>query len=120
MILRLGRSYLCREARFEPTRSGTEAGLSFGRWKKMRLVDGDALDNMLAGAQAKCKRNGGNFRFGVLSTVRENIREIPTIDAIPVEWLKKQADYARLEWDYDTFEGIRIVLKAWQKEQEAR
>ena len=44
----------------------------------------------------------------------------PTIDAIPVEWLEKQADYARSEWDYDTCEGIRIVLKAWEKEQETR
>lgn len=42
------------------------------------------------------------------------------VDAIPVEWLEEQADYARSEWDFDTCEGIRIVLKAWQKEQEAR
>ena len=50
----------------------------------MRLVDADALDNMLAYAQTECKRNGGNFWFGALSTVRENIKTIPAVDAVPV------------------------------------
>lgn len=54
----------------------------------MRLIDADALDKMIADAQAECKRNGGNFRVGVLSNVRENIANVPTIAAIPVEWLE--------------------------------
>ena len=52
--------------------------------------------------------------------INELINAAPTVDAIPVEWLKEQADYRRSEWDYDTCEGIRIVLKAWEEEQEAK
>ena len=48
------------------------------------------------------------------------VEDAPTVPDIPVEWLEELADYARSEWDYDTCEGIRIVLEAWQKEQEAR
>ena len=50
----------------------------------------------------------------------EDIDNAPTIDAIPVEWLEEQADLVRSKWDYDTCEGIRIVLKEWQEEQGAR
>ena len=45
----------------------------------MRLIDADAFDKALSDAQRQCKRNGGNFRFGVLSTVRENLANAPTI-----------------------------------------
>jgi len=46
----------------------------------MRLIDADAFDKTLSDAQAECKRNGGNFRFGVLSNVRENLRMMPTVE----------------------------------------
>ena len=46
----------------------------------MRLIDADAFDEMLIDAQKECKRNGGNFRFGVLSNVRENLRMMPSIE----------------------------------------
>lgn len=59
-----------------------------------RLVDADVLDNMLADAQSRCKRNGWNYRFGVLSTVRENIKTIPAVDAVPVEATAKRLQRA--------------------------
>ena len=71
----------------------------------MRLIDADAL---LENQPKGCYRTS------------DWINAAPTIDAIPVEWMEKQAEYARSKWDYDTCEGIRIVLKEWQKEQEAR
>ena len=74
----------------------------------MRLIDADALPIVTRG-----KNHHRKYVFA-------DITNAPTIDAIPVEWLEKQADYARSEWDYDTCEGIRIVLKAWQKEQETQ
>ena len=78
-----------------------------------RLIDADALDKMLAGAQAECKRNGGNFRVGVLSNVRENIANVPTIDAIPVEWLRQKAEenshYA------EPYFAFAYVLHEWQQ-----
>jgi hypothetical protein len=50
----------------------------------MRLIDGDAFDKALSDAQAECKRNGGNFRFGVLANVRGNLSKVPSVDAVPV------------------------------------
>lgn len=49
-----------------------------------RMINADALDEILKDAQAECKKKGGNFRFGVLSNVRENLRKMPTVDAVPV------------------------------------
>ena len=46
----------------------------------MRLIDADAFDKMLIEAQSKCKKNGGNFRFGVLGNVRANLALFPTED----------------------------------------
>ena len=43
------------------------------------MIDADAFDRMLEGAQAECRRNGGNFRVGVLSTVRANLAKMPTV-----------------------------------------
>jgi len=56
----------------------------------MRLIDADLFDITLADAQAKCKKCGGNFRYGVLSNVRANLLKQPTVDAVPVKhgkWL---------------------------------
>lgn len=46
----------------------------------MRLIDADAFDRALQGAQAECRKQGGNFRYGVLSTVRENLAMMPTVE----------------------------------------
>lgn len=86
----------------------------------MRLVDADALDNMLAAAQTECKRNGGNFRFGVLSNVRENIVELPAIDAIPVEWLKAQINDAIDDNETEFASDIDWLIRKYKNEQEAR
>ena len=48
--------------------------------KGMRLIDADAFDKMLIEAQAECRKNGGNFRFGVLGEVRGNLALFPTAD----------------------------------------
>lgn len=34
-----------------------------------KLIDADVFDSILRDAQAECKKNGGNFRFGVLNSV---------------------------------------------------
>lgn len=87
----------------------------------MRLVDADALkaefDKNCAMECACCDNATCNHVRNAVGCGL--VDAAPTIDAIPVEWLEKQADYARSEWDYDSCEGIRMVLKAWQKEQEA-
>lgn len=50
----------------------------------MRLIDADAFDKALKNAQNQCRKTGGNFKFGFLSTVRANLEAAPTIDAVPV------------------------------------
>lgn len=45
----------------------------------MRLIDADAFDEVLQNAQTVCKKNGGNFRYGVLSNVRANLAKMPTV-----------------------------------------
>ena len=54
----------------------------------MRLIDADAFDKVLEDAQIQCKRNGGNFRFGVLSTVRANLKNAPTVYRQSGYWTK--------------------------------
>ena len=44
-----------------------------------RLIDADAFDEALQNAQTECKKNGGNFRYGVLSNVRANLATMPTV-----------------------------------------
>lgn len=82
----------------------------------MKLIDANALKDRID----KCMALSGIGLEPVMAVrdIKALILAMPTIDAIPVKWLKEQADYARFEWDYDTCEGIRIVLKAWEKEQE--
>lgn len=88
--------------------------------KNMRTIDADAFDRCLADAQSECKKNGGNFRYGMLNQVRGNLAEQPTIDAIPVEWLEdKELDY-RTTGDKMFSDAFAVVIGEWQKEQEAR
>lgn len=84
----------------------------------MNLTDKDALEDAVQGAINIMEAQG--ISMIAASVPLAIIKGASTIDAIPVEWLKEQADYRRSEWDYDTCEGIRIVLKAWEEEQEAK
>ena len=88
-----------------------------------KLIDADVFDSILWDAQAECKKNGGNFRFGVLNSIRANLANQPAVDAIPVEWLEQQFyDNPKSQWA----EKCRDVYtkwqkwQRWQKEQEAR
>lgn len=49
-----------------------------------KLINADVFDGFLQDAQAECKKNGGNFRFGVLNSVRANLANQPAVDAVPV------------------------------------
>lgn len=73
----------------------------------MRLIDADALVDIVETARKKARTlTGMDF---VMVTKKQ-----PTIDAIPVEWLRK--------WPRDLREGayVRDILRDWQQEQEAR
>lgn len=77
-----------------------------------RIIDADALkDNMFGYAPPEMTWDRGD--------IEHKIDEMPTIDAIPVEWLRdkmldlqnKDKALSRAAW---------LVLYEWKKEQEAR
>ena len=77
----------------------------------MRLIDGDALkDNMFHYAAPEMVWDKGD--------IEHKINEMPTIDAIPVEWLREFDLY------YAGISGgtpyMNELVKAWQKGQVAR
>lgn len=77
----------------------------------MRLIDGDALkNNMFSYAAPEMVWDRGD--------IEHKINEMPTVDAIPVEWLAERA--------YDTSRApmyrryARMMIDEWQREQEAQ
>ena len=74
----------------------------------MRLIDADAFDKMLIEAQAKCKKNGGNFRFGVLENIRANLALFPTVDRPEIVRCKDCKHGKREEWDNGEYKGVTI------------
>ena len=78
----------------------------------MRLIDADALkDNMFGYAPPEMTWDRGD--------IEHKIGEVPTIDAIPVEWLKKHRTEHYEDWG-DVPVSIEEALIMWQKEQGAR
>lgn len=80
----------------------------------MRPIDADALkENMFHYAAPEMMWDRGD--------IEHKINEMPTIDAIPVEWMKKKRKEALQEgMRPDEVEAVEMVLWMWQKEQEAR
>ena len=79
----------------------------------MRLVDADALVNVVETARKKAKTlTGMDF---VMVTKSQ-----PIIDAIPVEWLNEMKRCAAADGDNECVYVIVYLLDRWQKEQEAQ
>lgn len=86
----------------------------------MRLIDADTLYN---GAMKEEyfkyveSDNHGKESFAY-SCAMQRLAEAPTMDAIPVEWLRKWQDEVGTlnEW----WPIIERIITVWQKEQEAR
>ena len=77
----------------------------------MRLIDADALNKEL-------QQRVGSPTDDKLYEVNLCIINAPTIDAIPVEWLRKVRNDDKLT--LDDVETIDLLLAWWQKEQEAQ
>ena len=79
----------------------------------MRLIDADALVDIVETARKKARTlTGMDF---VMVTKKQ-----PTIDAIPVEWLRdKMRGYASALKSTE-LKALVTVMQMWQKEQEAR
>ena len=92
----------------------------------MRLIDADDYAAEMRKRQDACRKwkseqNKGSEMYAraeqALVTFVEawlTLEKQPTIDAIPVEWVRK--------WPKDLREGayVRDILRDWQKEQEER
>ena len=70
----------------------------------MRLIDADKLieDN--------------SFDFGVL-VLLEDIEKQPTVEAIPVKWLKTFMDESRRDWSLDYHLIVSNLLQLWKMEK---
>ena len=71
----------------------------------------------LAGSMAMTVRPGSELEC-VIRRYANAIDNAPTIDAIPVEWLRKVRNDDKLT--LDDVETIDLLLAWWQKEQEAQ
>jgi len=57
-----------------------------------------------------------------VETVRDLIKGVPTIDAIPVEWLEAVLEEAKEfpRMNHETIVAIPYLIYRWQREQEAQ
>ena len=92
----------------------------------VRLIDADALTGYVTELYEYdlCHADADDYTEGRASAehgILEKIRELPTIDAIPVEWLRSQLknNPNDIEYAYDDI-CINELIDKWQKEQEAR
>lgn len=87
-----------------------------------RLIDADQFEVLFWDATGDTSYDQG-FDDGV-KFVAEKIDAAPTIDAIPVEWLKEHDGVNIIDIDGNVYARRRITvveaLSMWQKEQEAR
>ena len=83
----------------------------------LRLIDADALRLMKV---EECAGHSIEYALGWKACI-EYIKAAPTIDAIPVEWLRSQLknNPNDIESAYDDI-CINELIDKWQKEQEAR
>ena len=85
----------------------------------MRLGDLDALYDCV---EARYKLSGGKEHKAEMALL-DAICEMPTIDAIPVEWLNERHRKCCEEGDTDLMDAITVLCNeyhVWQKEQEAQ
>ena len=90
-----------------------------------RLIDADALTDYVTKVYEYdlCHTDADDYTEGRASAehyVLEKIRELPTIDAIPVEWMKRIQDKCVADViQVPMYVAIGWLIDMWQKEQEA-
>lgn len=75
----------------------------------MRLIDADALKKDIERQIELCVQMGmGEFAKPLKDGLFKEVDKQPTVDAIPVEWMKKH-------WGMNL--KIQYLIEDWQKEQ---
>lgn len=81
----------------------------------MKIIDADALkDNMFHYAAPEMVWDRGD--------IEHKINEMPTVKAIPIEWLKQKykengPDSGNEDYDYYMWECSDYIMTVWNKEQ---
>lgn len=92
-----------------------------------RLIDADAFDRRLEAAEFDAALNNADdesrpFREQTTYYSTDSFRAVmsyqPTIDAIPVEWMKGIRDIMRRSSSPAAGDMLNRVIEMWQKEQE--
>lgn len=93
----------------------------------MKLIDADALKICMKDHYGVIEQDcsiSEEFADGAMSGIDAAMFEVdvaPTIDAIPVEWLKKKLEQKKQQqYGQLGVASIKKVLMYWEKEQEAR
>lgn len=63
------------------------------------------------------RQKSEKIRMGLL---HRDLDAIPTVDAIPVEWLREKMNWADDEGDLDSVDLFSWIIQTWQKEQEGQ
>lgn len=79
----------------------------------MRAIDADAIKyrpipHVALFGDVKTKQD---------TVTRGEIDEMPTVEAIPVEWIERFGKENFYDWDTE-FNAISVMLDAWRKEKE--
>ena len=90
----------------------------------MRLIEADALIDTMEGhvtTMSVCSTTIEARAKGEMKrTCIADVANAPTIDAIPVEWLRNEMNMADDRGDSEMTDAISWLLQTWQKEQEAQ
>ena len=96
----------------------------------MRLIDADAYAAEMRERQEICRAWKDSLDRGNETYARAEqsfitfveaaltLKNQPTIDAIPVEWLQNLCTIAKMETDDEMF--LEWLIQTWQEEQEAQ
>lgn len=76
----------------------------------VRMIDADAIEHCLV---IGGRRHGKTI---ISEIIRRAIQSAPTVDAIPVSWIKENKNLARQvgAWQYELF--LDTLLKDWEEE----
>lgn len=84
-----------------------------------RLIDADALKDEMRAGCVPIDLGGITGITGDDDSIEDYIDAAPTIDAIPVEWLKGHRTISIEDWGEEPV-TVEAALMIWQKEQEVR